>query len=152
MVKKNLFRSTFTWYYLFSVFRKTKWWKNCEFWWISLSANFGDSFYTLYNCTYLFLRRAKHVPHSSTNSLFTDPLFSLQSPSSARDKKQPQGGEGGGGVIDRQHKGVGVGKKKIDIFLYRAPRSLADVFRRNEKKNRTTSGYRLWPKQRNKGW
>ena len=50
---------------------------------------------------------------------------------------------GGGGVIDRQHKGVGVGKKKIDIFFYRAPRSLADVFRKNEKKNKTTSGYRL---------
>ena len=32
---------------------------------------------------------------------------------------------GGGGGIDRQHKGVGVGKKKIDIFFYRAPRSLA---------------------------
>ena len=38
MVQKNLLRSTFTWYYLFSVFHRTKRWKNCEFWWISLSA------------------------------------------------------------------------------------------------------------------
>ena len=29
MVQKNLLRSTFTWYYLFSVFHRTKRWKNC---------------------------------------------------------------------------------------------------------------------------
>ena len=38
-------------------------------------------------------------------SLFTDPLFSIQSPSSARDKKINHGG-----FIDRRHKGVGVGE------------------------------------------
>ena len=56
-----------------------------------------------------------------------------------------------------QGKRVWVGKKKFN-FLSRVPRSLAcsprslahlaralaDVFRKNEKKNKTTSGYRLY--------
>ena len=56
---------------------------------------------------------------SSPGSLFTDPLFSLQSPSSARDKKINRGG-----FIDRQRKGIGVGEEE-NIFLSRAPRSLS---------------------------
>ena len=51
-------------------------------------------------------------------SLSTDPLFSLQSPSSASDC---------GGFIDRQRKGE----------------AHADVFQKNEKKNETSSVYRL---------
>ena len=42
----------------------------------------------------------------NSGSLFTDPLFSLQSPSRVRDKKK------NGGYIDHQRKRVGVGKKK----------------------------------------
>ena len=57
--------------------------------------------------------------HIST-SLFTDPLFSLPSSSSARDKKQIRGE-----FIDCQRS------------------ALADVFEKNEKKNKTTSVYRL---------
>ena len=41
------------------------------------------------------------------SSLFTDSLFSLQSPSSARDKKKNRGG-----FIERQRKGVVVGKEE----------------------------------------
>ena len=79
-------------------------------------------------------------------SLFTDPLFSLQSPSSARNR---------GRFIDRLRKGVGMGeKRKIEenssLFFFlalrarsRALASLADVFEKNEKKNKTTSIYRL---------
>ena len=59
------------------------------------------------------------------------------------------------GFIDRQRKEVVVGEEKKQtfyVFLSRAPRSalrarfareLADVFEKNEKKNKTTSLYRL---------
>ena len=47
---------------------------------------------------YFFLR---------SRNLFTDPLFSLQSPSSARDKKYNHGE-----FIDRRCKGVGVGEEE----------------------------------------
>ena len=63
------------------------------------------------------------------SSLFTDPLFSLQIPSSARDKKQIRGG-----FIDRQRRS--------------RSRSLADLFEKNEEKNKTMSVYMLCP-QRN---
>ena len=56
-------------------------------------------------------------------SLFIDPLFSLQSPSSAGDKTKPQGF-----FFYRRRKGVVVGE---------------DVFEKNEKKKKTTSVYRL---------
>ena len=58
--------------------------------------------------------------------LFTDPpLFSLQSPSGDKININRRG------FIDRQRKGVVVA------------RELADVFEKNEKKNKTTSVYRL---------
>ena len=41
-----------------------------------------------------------------------------------------------GRFTDRQRKGVGVGEKK-------KRRALADVFEKNEKKNKTTSVYKL---------
>ena len=57
------------------------------------------------------------------------------------------------GFDDRQRKGVGVGKEKIDFnFISRTSHSfshdrfacaLADVFEKNENKNKTTSFYRL---------
>ena len=57
------------------------------------------------------------------------------------------------GFDDRQRKGVGVGKEKIDSnFISRTLHSfshdrfaweLADVFEKNENKNKTTSFYRL---------
>ena len=49
------------------------------------------------------------------------------------------------GFSDRQRKGLGVGKEKM-IFLFLALRrsfSLADIFKKNEKKNKTKSVYRL---------
>ena len=49
----------------------------------------------------------------SSNSLFTVPLFSLRSPSSARDKKKNRRR-----YIDRQRKGVRVGKKNIGSSLF----------------------------------
>ena len=52
-------------------------------------------------------------------SLFTDPIFSLQSPSSAREKKYTAGD------------------------LLTATAAHADVFQKNEKKNKTSSVYRL---------
>ena len=45
--------------------------------------------------------------YNRCRSLFTDPLLSLQSPSSARDKKHNLGE-----FIDRQRKGVGVGEEE----------------------------------------
>ena len=51
-----------------------------------------------------------------------------------------------GGLIDRQGKGVGIGEEENRHFLLalRArSRTLADVFEKNEKKNRTKSVYRL---------
>ena len=60
-----------------------------------------------------------------------------------------------GGFIDRQCQAVGVGKeenRRSRYFLSRAPRSLslarlalahADVFQKSEKKNKSTSVYRL---------
>ena len=57
-------------------------------------------------------------------SLFTNPLFSLLSWSSARDKKQkPRGIK----FIDRQRKGVGVGEGENSslFFLSRTPLSLS---------------------------
>ena len=50
----------------------------------------------------------------SSNSLFTVPLFSLRSPSSARDKKKKNRRR----YIDRQRKGVRVGKKNIGSSLF----------------------------------
>ena len=51
----------------------------------------------------------------------------------------------GGGFTDRQRKGLGLERRKFFIFLFRAPRSfsLSKVFEKNEKKNKTTSVYRL---------
>ena len=50
-----------------------------------------------------------------------------------------------GGFTDRQRKGLGWGRRKFFIFPSCAPRSssLVDVFEKNEKKNKTTSVYRL---------
>ena len=62
-------------------------------------------------------------------SLFTDPLFSLRSPSSAVIKLNRRG------FIERQRKGVVVG----EFFLALRPPELADVFEKNEKNNKTTS-------------
>ena len=45
------------------------------------------------------------------------------------------------GFIDRQRREVGVGEEE-NIFLSRFPRSLADVFQKNEEKYKT-SVYRL---------
>ena len=45
--------------------------------------------------------------YNRSRSLFTDPLFFLQSPSSARDKKHNRGE-----FVDRQRKGVGVGDEE----------------------------------------
>ena len=50
-------------------------------------------------------------------SLFTDPLFSLQSPSNARDKKKTKNR---GRYIDRQRKGVGLGE---EVFSFSFSRS-----------------------------
>ena len=57
------------------------------------------------------------------------------------------------GFVDRQRKGVGVGKEKRDFnFISRTSHSfshdrfacaLADVFEKNENKNITTSFYRV---------
>ena len=117
------------------------------------------------------------------DSLFTDPLFSLQSPAHVRKKR--------GGFIDHQRKGVWVGeeenrykwgwfllfsragghktketyptrpvsptpcKQGLNFFFFLAAsalvlalrsarsRALADVFEKNEKKNKTTTVYRL---------
>ena len=69
----------------------------------------------------------------SSNSLFTVPLFSLRSPSSARDKKKNRRR-----YIDRQRKGVRVGKKNIgsSLFFFLTLRTcscaLTDVFEKNE--------------------
>ena len=108
-------------------------------------------------------------------SLFTDPLFSLLSPSSARDKKKDRDG-----FIDRQRKEVMVGeeqnRRSVNIFgsnwnlplprkasyhwlngdypvtimsttnLFRTQRWLlrSPMFcEKNEKRNKTTSVYRL---------
>ena len=57
------------------------------------------------------------------NSLFRDPLFSIQSPLSNRDKKQIPGG-----FIDLQRKGVRVGEEENIIFLSSA-RALARLLR-----------------------
>ena len=80
-------------------------------------------------------------------SLFTETLFSLQSPSSARDKKQKSR------IWWPPAQGSRVGKEKIDFnFISRTSHSfshdrfacaLADVFEKNENKNKTTSFYRL---------
>ena len=48
-----------------------------------------------------------------------------------------------GGFADRQRKGLGVGKEKILDFSFSRSLSLADVLETNEKKNKTTSVYRL---------
>ena len=78
-------------------------------------------------------------------SLFTDFLFSLQSPSSAGDKIIINCG----GFIDHPHKGVNGGRRKLFfIFLSHALRSLlhahftrelADILEKNNK----TCVYRL---------
>ena len=39
--------------------------------------------------------------------------------------------------MDCQHKGVVVGNKKIIYFIFRYCSLLADVFKKNEKKNKT---------------
>ena len=57
-----------------------------------------------------------------------------------------------GGFIDRQRKGVGVGEEGNNssfffLALHARPRALADVFENCEKKNKTTSVYRLTFKQ-----
>ena len=65
-------------------------------------------------------------------SLFTDPLFSIQSPSRARDKKINHRG-----FIHRTGtKGYGWGKLSLAL-------AQANVFQKNKKKNETTSVYRL---------
>ena len=51
--------------------------------------------------------------------------------------------ENRGRFIDHQRKGVGVGEKKIDFLYFFPSRALADVFEKNEEKNKTTSVYRL---------
>ena len=51
-----------------------------------------------------------------------------------------------GGFTDRQCKGVGVGEVENRIIYARSrarPCELADVFEKNEKKNKTTSVFRL---------
>ena len=66
---------------------------------------------------------APNISHESMSSLFTDPPFSLQSPSSARGKILTAG----------------------DLLTApsRTLASLADVFEMNEKKKKTTSLYKL---------
>ena len=59
--------------------------------------------------------------------LFTDPLFPLQSPSSARDLKKKNYGE----FIDHQ-------TREVWVVL-----ALVNVFEKSEKKNKTTSVWRL---------
>ena len=75
----------------------------------------------------------------SNVSLFTDPLFSLQSPSSARDKKYwPPAQRGRGGR-----------RRKYTFFLFFFLAHV-DVFQNNEKKNKATSVFRLFKRiQRN---
>ena len=77
----------------------------------------------------------------NVSSLFTDPLFSLKI-RQARVIKNKNPGE----FIDRQRKGVGMGEEENRRFFLALParsRVLADVFEKNEKKNRPTSVYRL---------
>ena len=54
-------------------------------------------------------------------------------------------GTGPRGFIYRQRKGVAVGGEEFFFLALRPrfPRNLADVFEKNEKKNKTTSVYRL---------
>ena len=85
--------------------------------------------------------------HLNFLTLFTDPPFSLLSPSIARDKKKNRGG-----LIDHQRKAVGVGKEENSyLFFFLAllarPRSFAGVFENCEKKNEPRSVYRLTFKQ-----
>jgi len=64
------------------------------------------------------------------SKIFKDPLFSLQSPSSARDKKSNRGE-----FIDRQRKVVGVGEEKnrrSALVL-----ALTAVFEKIRKNNKT---------------
>ena len=53
-------------------------------------------------------------------------------------------------IIDYQRKGVGVGKeeKRLNLFFFLAGSALADVFEKNEKKNKTCV-YRLTQRTRN---
>ena len=78
-------------------------------------------------------------------SLLTDALFSLQSQSSAGDKIQTAGD-----LLTASARGQWWRKKKVEenhqLLTHahsRALASLADVFEKNEKKNKTTSVYRL---------
>ena len=49
------------------------------------------------------------------------------------------------GVIDRRFKWVVVGEEENSYFSFsRSASELADVFEKNEKKNKTTSVYRLF--------
>ena len=61
-------------------------------------------------------------------SLFTDTLFSPQSPSSPRDKKKKNCGGGGGGVAAQEGRGEEEETRR---------------FPKDEKENKTKSGYRL---------
>ena len=64
--------------------------------------------------------------------MLIDPLFSLQSPSSARDKKTKTGGD----LLTDSARGRG-GEREENR------RALAVVFEKNEKKNKATSVYKL---------
>ena len=94
------------------------------------------------SCSLTAWYRSKNLWYVSfCSSLFTDPLFSLQSPSSARDKKQKPRG-----IYWPPAEGVwGWGRRKFFNFLSCAPRSfsLANVFEKNEKNNKTASVFRL---------
>ena len=65
-------------------------------------------------------------------SLFTDPLFSLQSPSSARDKKLNRGG-----FIDRQRKEVVVGEEENFSFSRSFSCARSPMFSERTKRKRT---------------
>ena len=76
---------------------------------------------------------------------FYRPLFSLQSPSSARDKKHQTAGD----LLTTSTWGQGQGRRLVLQFSFSGsalilrPFALADVFEKNEKKNKTTFVYRL---------
>ena len=50
-----------------------------------------------------------------------------------------------GEFIDRQRKGVGAGEEENIYFSFSLARALANIFQKNENKNKTTSVYGLFP-------
>ena len=82
----------------------------------------------------IFLHPSKKLLPAIVIRAHTDPL-SLQSPSNMRDTKQKPRG-----IYWPQPKGVGAREEKNRFFFLF---ELADVFEKNEKKNKTTSVYRL---------